>query len=760
MPGPGTHVLVSDKVIIHLQRMPKWTYGTAGSANSTLPREIADLAKAHPNYYALGAVGPDLFFFLPDFRNHLASPLIGVVHLLDDLYEKLDSWILEDWERYFGPGSENVDEAISRLTGDLSTVVADIMGSLSSLLTNALIDLAAQSHDWFGLFSLGLNKGYDNKDFFWSDMLHYRKTSLFGHCLWSVAEEWATKPDEDAPLWSHRLKAYALGYMTHLATDTTGHPFVNEKCGGPFRTHWQRHHLIENHIDAKTYDDEHGTATNYNMFTESALHYRIAFGDDGGDGRTLPPYPPGDNSIRGLYVRKRHLDLDSEMPEELATLIFEAMEKAYNTSSQPTDHHKSEYISRTTPDIIPGGDGRPEIGTIQETYLTLFRYLKLSTLDGFSHEKPPPPEAFPNLDFPQLTDPHDDAPSEADDDMSLWDWLLAILRFILWIVAIAIWLATVLPAIVLDLLTYGPRLLAYYTIELPLFLMIKAERAIMVMTGYFHPMQDEIDLGLIQIGNSNHGNFLQLLADVDDILGTGLQVGASTAEPVPDREFPHQTKFEEDGLLNAVLGQSSEEYHHPWDYPKTPVEICPTFSGPWKIGDLPHLLLENNVPANESLIRKYTSAPTPFDTDMISINEATATHHMGDPVNFSSFLMWQLARPEIENVADWNLDADRGYAYKCWDWNRHVNDLGAGNLLTDTEGHPYVAPCTPPPQSEDKPYDPTATLKLYYLDKDQKDPGCSVDVRCAKKKGRGQKISANSDRGTKRKRARKGGRKL
>lgn len=755
MPGPGTHVLVSDKVVKHLQEMPNWTYGATGGANGTLPRELADLATAHSNYYALGAVGPDLFFFLPDFRNHLASPLIGVVHLLDDLYAKLDSWILEDWERYFGPGSENVDEAISRLTGDLSTVVADIMGSLSALLTNALVDLAAQSHDWFGLFSLGLNVGYDNKDFFWSDMLHYRKTSLFGHCLWSVAEEWAAKPDEDALLWSHRLKAYALGYMTHLATDTTGHPFVNEKCGGPFRTHWQRHHLIENHIDAKTYDDEHGTTANYNMFTESALHYRIAFGDDGGDGRPLPPYPPGDNSIRGLYVRKRHLDLDSEMPEELAALIFEAMERAYNTSAQAAD----QGPSRTTPDIIPGGDGRPEIGTIQETYLTLFRYLKLSTLDGFSHEKPPPPEVFPNLDFPQLTDPHDDAPSESDHDMSFWDWVLAILRFILWIAAVAIWLATVLPAIILDLGTYGPRLLAYYTIELPLFLMIKAERAIMVMTGYFHPMQDEIDLGLIQIGNSSHGSFLQLLADVDDILGTGLQVGGPVAEPVPDREFPHQTKFESGGLLNTVLNQSSEEYHHPWDYPKTPVEICPTFAGPWKLGDLPHLLLENHVPANENLIAKYTSAPTPFETDMISFNEISAERHMGDPVNFSSFLMWQLARPEIGNVADWNLDADRGYGYKCWDWNRHIDDMGAGNLLTDTEGHPYRAPCTPPPQSKAMPYDPKTPLKIHYLDGDQKDPGCAVEVRCAGKKGRGQKMGAGSAIEKKSKRTRKGGRK-
>jgi len=731
MPGPGTHILVSDKVAERLRALQSWPYGAGSVGNNNPPGSIAQLAREHPNYYALGAIGPDLFFFLPDFRDHRAGPLIGVVHLLNELYKKLDEWVLEDWERYFGPVSENMDEAVSRLTGDLSTVVSDIMSSLSSLLINALIDLVAQSHDWWGLFSLGLNVGFDNKAFFWSDMLHYRKTSLFGNCLWSLAEQRANEPDDDARLWSNRLKAYALGYMTHLATDTAGHPFVNEKAGGPFRTHWQRHHLIENHIDAKTYDDEHGTAVNYNMFTESALHYRIAFSDDGGTARSLPPYPPGDHTIRGLYVRRRHLDLDSEMPPDLAKLLFEAMDKAYQTSSQPQVGDPTYVQSRTSPDII-SGDGRPDVGTIQETYLTLFRYLKMSTLDGFSHEKPMPPDVFPNLDFPQLTDPHDDEPGEADDDMSFWDWVLAILRFILWIVAVAIWLATILPAIVLDLGTYGPRLLAYYTIELPLFLLLKAERSVMVMTGYFHPMQDEIDLGLIQIANNNHGNFLQLLADVDDILGTGLHVGAPTAEPVPDPNYPHQTKFETEGLLNTLVSHSSDEYHHPWDYPETPVEICPTFSGPWRAGDLPSVLVANNVPVNEGLVQKYTEAATPFDTDTISSAEVTVGNHMGDPVNFSSFLMWQLARADIaKGVADWNLDADRGYAYKCWDWNRHSKDLGTGSgtVLTDPDGHRYMAPCTPPSQSEDLPHDPNVPLKIYYLD--NKDPGCSIEVPCA-----------------------------
>ena len=242
------------------------------------------------------------------------------------------------------------------------------------------------------------------------------------------------------------------------------------------------------------------------------------------------------------------------------------MDRTYNTIAQGNDHG----VQRTSPDIITGADGRPDIVTIQETYHTLFRYLKLSTLDGFNYEKPKPPDVFPNLDFPQLTDPHDSAPGEGDDDMSFWDWVLAILRFILWIAAIAVWLATILPAILLDLGTYLPRLGAYYGIELPLFYMIKAERALLVMTGYLHPMQDEIDMGLIQIGNNNHGNFLALLSAIDDILGTEL-AGTRPAEPVPDPNFPpHQTEFEEGELLALVFNKSSKEYLHRGTIQKRP----------------------------------------------------------------------------------------------------------------------------------------------------------------------------------------------
>ncbi|MEK6791545.1 MAG: zinc dependent phospholipase C family protein [Deltaproteobacteria bacterium] len=756
MPGSSLHIAIADRVADYLQDLNEWNSGAQlPNFSGPTPKELAALAKKHPNYFAFGAVGPDFFALLPDFRSvcllgkrvPIANPLIGVVDFVIEFFEALDPFI-EKYERYLGPIAQDIEEAISRSTGDLSSTVSDILGELVSLVTNALINLAEQANDWWGLFSLGLNKGYDNQDFFWMDMLHYRNTSQFAQNLWQLAvevENAAAPDDEETRAKAEKLKAYALGYMTHVGSDVTGHPYVNEKSGGPFRTHWQRHHLVENHIDAKTYDDDFGSQAIYNMLTESARHYRISFTEKGGDGPTPPSYPPGDDSLRGLYVRRRHLDLDSDMPDDLSKFIFDCMDKTYGTQAQVNIHN----FPRSTPDIIQGGDGRPDPDAIKNTYATFFRYMKLTTLDGFNHEKPEPPVFFPNLDFPALTDPHDDPPGESDRGMDFLDWLLAILRFVLWLLAVAIWIATIIPAIILDVATYGPRLAAYYAIQLPLYNMLKAQRAVMVMTGYLYPMQDEIDIGLVQLGTGSQKLFKEMLSAMDNIFGIGdAGAGTSETEPVPDKEYPRQQTKDADD--NAI------EFHHPWVYPKAPVEQCHSFAGPYESGSLPHLLEETNFPGSQIMRVRYERAINPQQTDQISFDHADKNNHLGDPVHFNAYLMWQLTRSDFKDtdtssITDWNMDADRGYAYHCWDWNRHSapaegEPLDAAHwVLEDLEGHKYLEPCTPPPQAPKKsdgccpaPQDepnPHKPLGLHYLT--QEDPGCDVEVVCARDKKSG-----------------------
>jgi hypothetical protein len=406
---------------------------------------------------------------------------------------------------------------------------------------------------------------------------------------------------------------------------------------------------------------------------------------------------------------------------------LDCQDEPYSTQS-PGSLHK---YPRRTPDIIQGGDGRPDIETIRNTYSLFFRYMKITTLDGFNHEKPSPPDVFPNLDFPVLTDPHDDPPGESDHEMDFLDWILAILRFILWIVAIAIWLATILPAILLDIATYGPRLIAYYTIQLPLYYLLKAQRAVMVMTGYLYPMQDEIDLGLVKLGASSQYLYQQNLSAMDDIFGIGNAGVTSSCEEFKDTVYPHQ--------------HADDDYHHPWLHPQTPQEQGASYAGPYKLCSLPGVLQGTDLPGSQEIRAKYERARTPQDTDAIGFeNAGKDNQHLGDPVHFSSYLIWQLTRNEFREskwsrIVDWNLDADRGYAYHCWDWDRHEAPAKgepmdpAHGVLTDLDGHLYLAPCTPPPQapiSTDgcrpaplEGYDSRVPLALHYLT--EPDPGCS-----------------------------------
>jgi len=102
-------------------------------------------------------------------------------------------------------------------------------------------------------------QAYGDSAFFWSDMFHYRRTFEFARALYANA----TSP---------QLRAFSLGWMSHCATDVTGHSFVNSKAGGPYRLHWQRHHLVENHMDALVYDSQHGGNEPYGEMDTSALH--------------------------------------------------------------------------------------------------------------------------------------------------------------------------------------------------------------------------------------------------------------------------------------------------------------------------------------------------------------------------------------------------------------------------------------------------------------------------------------------------------
>jgi hypothetical protein len=204
---------------------------------------------------------------------------------------------------------------------------------------------------------------------------------------------------------------------------------------------------------------------------------------------------------------------------------------------------------------------------------------------------------------------------------------------------------------------------------------------------------------------------------VTKVLGDRSSQDSMPSEPSPDPQFPHI--------------HPADEHHHPWDYPMTKAELEPTIAGPFSCGDQPDLLLQNTMTGNQALRMQFEKAADPQQTRQIA-TQITGKNNMGDPINFSTYLIWQLTRSKFptnvdaSRITDWNLDADRGYAYKCWDWNRFPAPPGGPvdgipHARDDDDRHPFMDPCTPPPQATD--YDPNTPLKIHYTD--HPDPGCA-----------------------------------
>jgi hypothetical protein len=142
-----------------------------------------------------------------------------------------------------------------------------------------------------------------------------------------------------------------------------------------------------------------------------------------------------------------------------------------------------------------------------------------------------------------------------------------------------------------------------------------------------------------------------------------------------------------------------------------------------------------NLDPDPTIRHSLERADDPCAANDVALN-VTPDKHLGSCVGFSKYTLWLASRdPEQGNeesvaMTNWNLDADRGYGYHCWDFNRQTD----AKSLKDPNGHDYQPPCVWPPQA-----DPAS---LYQSDKEQKvhwvgvgldDPGCGVPDCAARK---------------------------
>lgn len=714
-------------------------------------RVIGEHCHTWRNYLALGSLGPDVFYLLPDFKNTTGQVIRQVVKWALDVWEVVDDEFVSKWEKWISPITTNNSQLASQLTGGLSTQLAQVLDELTSAIISAFKGLLAEMGDWFGILTSGVPQAFGDDAFYWSDMFHYRRTYQFPFVLFQQAQDaLAAATTDEARQDAEARIAFAVGWMSHCATDVTGHPFTNAKAGGPYRDHWQRHHLVENHMDSENYGARHPGSL-YAEYGTSALHFRLAFrhrNDAPYNGRDDAPaydywtgFPAYDNGDGPTATANRHtfFDLDTApLPDHLVEGLLDTMRDVYGADG-PHILLQDPPFSATDP-VTGQPDGRPNDAAMGEMWEIVYRYLKMTGSDAISLRLPPPPSVFTDHSFPTPPggggsgiddDPSRGADVDDDDSFTLLDLLLALFAWAVYLAQVALWLATILPSLIIDIATFPAREVIYWAVIVPAWNLYLLARRALVMAGFAMPKPAEINPGLTTLGQQGTYNIASAL---DNPFGLPTAPPPIT-EPSGRRHATDATGIDHAyprgvvrdlpsaiGRPNIVgaLGLTSplryaadapadefkpSEWVAPWRYPLTnqagdaiAQEGASTHVGPYVVGSNSTVLL-SGVTGNTDARADLEKAATPAETEKVLNVRLPADQHLGGPVDYGLYLIGRMAaevgQPEF-GVPDFNLDSDRGYAWHTWDWDRSdvrcvpdIDPVGA-------EDYGYRLPCTSP----------------------------------------------------------------
>lgn len=219
MPSVGVHLVVLDEVVAKLE-----------VSNDPSNHDLADILTANNEFAALGAVGPDLLYYL-GFDKGIIAALVDVYNGLNTIAGSLN----DAADIAANAGLPNIAELVHQFANTTQAVFQTIEASLTSsivILNNSIVGSL--------LTPSPRQQDKTEKDWNWGDIAHWRLSGAFARDLASIANK------SGNPQW----KSYALGYKTHIATDFVGHPYVNQCAGGPGRSWVMRHHLAESFMDA------------------------------------------------------------------------------------------------------------------------------------------------------------------------------------------------------------------------------------------------------------------------------------------------------------------------------------------------------------------------------------------------------------------------------------------------------------------------------------------------------------------------------
>jgi hypothetical protein len=654
MPGHFTHIYTQRRVAAYLitGHFPDWPQ--AGSALFKYdPATCGHIMQKWEKFAAIGAIGPDLFYFSQDYNGLPLGPASDELMLALATYyffdaAKEDDWeplliildqvnatmaallrfliklqkiwqqFVDGWNATIGPIVADIENLADALTGGLLSEFAVVIDELKLALKTIAEEELLTYADIFTNFDTCVQKGYDEKLFLWSDMSHYRRPSSLCQAFVKQSEALAAAGQIEE---SEQFLAFALGYITHLGTDTVAHSFVNEQCGGPFRNHPQRHHLIENHIDAWNYSqtkpgrkltpDSWGRTDTYPDASMSALWFEVqmtpATPDDpnGPLGKQRPEPLPEDPG-----ARKKALDVDGEMPEWMANSIVLAL---MDTFPDPADHPQifqgdgfqskidAGLLTKVIESVTGSGPDRPfpelladiapkppfSVPTgfplpwqVQTIYKIMITFYKFSYNGTWELEKPRKPDFIifpPASDIENLLQPPDlsgiDPTNPVDDICGLF---IALVEWAIKNLEAAVKLAEDLIKMLASPGSY-PLRLGLYELAMMVWDVAMKTHEVLAHTGFVMPhaeqlypdgelrLPEEIDEPLITLGGTVDAAFRAALDAAFDPLGNldKQQDVIFTDHSVSDPNYPYYPvlRYHTDGSVEGW------EYHRPWAWP-------------------------------------------------------------------------------------------------------------------------------------------------------------------------------------------------
>lgn len=418
----------------------------------------------HPEALRFGAIGPDTTLFMFDPATNKPEIRKSITLTLDilDTVRKLKEEIKTISEKL----TEPVDDIADWLTGGLSTdlkytVNAGIEAMFSAAklgiafgvgtinVKNPLFNLNPNMPADFiknpehagsaWIISAADNFGFpfrlfghpytsdgkwktpepvgDYSNWWWMDLLHYRRTGEFASKLLSSAS-------------TRAQVSYARGYMTHVAGDICGHPFINNLVQGPFRSHAYRHLVVETLADTWLWD-------------------RV-----------------GREDILDAHLNKL-IHLDGAEADEIAQLVTGAMRDVYK------------------PPMVPSllRSGYPDPEEFLFAYRFMQNYLRLATDGGLPMPQPPadtPREILEEMKQLLKKNTPGNFPKYKNDPI---DFLKALFSWFGKGLSLLVMIATLPYAVIARYMAIAPRWVLYF-INLGLFFIVSSIRTMLCLTGW------------------------------------------------------------------------------------------------------------------------------------------------------------------------------------------------------------------------------------------------------------------------------------